>query len=212
MPCSLSNSTISCTRALCVLDQLVAAVNGRPVRLRKSTRILALSRSSLSAPKFESASQMSSMPPSIRRSKSLRMRGEAVLVHLGADRARAPLAERAAERAAARGLVRDRLVFGMAVLVAQLDRVERARQNVELLHARALGRAHERAVFGQERQALHRVPLLARAAVEPLGERDLALAEHDHVDAVGVQIVFGALHVRAAGDHGHAPGRSRAGA
>ena len=63
------------TRGLCDFDQLVWNVRGRPVRLRSSTAIFAFSRSSASAPKFASLSQRSSMPPSMRRSKSLRMRG-----------------------------------------------------------------------------------------------------------------------------------------
>src|SRR5690349_20314881 len=98
-----------------------------------------------------------------------------MLVELGADRARAPLAERAFERAAARGFVSDGLVARAAVGPAQLEHVERARQDVQILEARALGRAHERAVVAQERKAMHGRPLRALGAVEPFAEGELTL-------------------------------------
>src|SRR5581483_11086240 len=123
---------------------------------------------------------------------------ERELEHLRADRAGAPLAEAAAIRAAAAGLVGDLPVPRLPARVAQLDDVERGRKAIELAGAGARRRAVHGAALVDEREARDAAPRRAPFAVEELDEGLLALAEDDDVDAVAVQEVLRALDVRSA--------------
>ena len=128
----------------------------------------------------------------------------AELGHLGGGR-RAPVAEGAAERAAAVGLPQaDPALAG----IGRHDRVERAFQEgrrdlVEVAHAIDVGIAHEAAVGLDHADARQRLPGVAvRKAFQQLEERPLALVMDGEVDlGIGPQEGLGLVrHVRAAED------------